>query len=209
MQTRTKGETLCSVLNTIMTGFDHHLSPLYQFFVNSIQSTPLFLPASLTFLVAVIGSLVAIVTVKKNGHFARSKNAIDFEKNVEDSSEYRGYISDLLSFRQQTNDDVVAIKRLAADRSIDNEAYIAVQEVLNLWERCGNGVRCDVYSEKVLRRVYRGHLINLMAYLKPFIDESRVRKNNPYIYREMAWLARRWKRSRDVENFLRKITFRS
>lgn len=181
----------------------------YCFIQESIDSTPLFLPASLTFLITLFAAILAFITLKNNAYFARSKNAIDFEKSVEDSLAYRNFVSSLLSYKCQTNADPTAIASLAADASLDREAYLAAKEILNLWERCGNGIRCGVYNEKVLRRVYRNHLVNVLSYLTPFINKTRTRKDNPYVYREASWLAKKWASSKKKEDFIRKITFRN
>ena len=140
--------------------------------------------------------------MRANFHLARSKNALDFEKNLENSKEYANHQSQLISFRNNSNHDSSALISLAKDNSIDPDAYIAAIELLNWWERGANGIRCKVYRDDVLHKVYCSHLINLANYLEPFIIQKRIERKNQYIFIEIIWLKKRRERKRKYQNFL-------
>jgi len=134
---------------------------LYVFLTCSISKKPIFLPALITSIVAIIGGFVGILSLIANSNLARSKNALDFEKNLEDSKKYDIHHQQLISFKRNSNDDKSAIIDLAKNPDIDIKAYEAAIELLNWWERGANGIRCKVYRDDVLRKVYCSHLINL------------------------------------------------
>ena len=174
---------------------------LQNFLKQAFEVTPLFLPATITAVLTVIGVLVAFITLRANSHFHRSKNAIDFEKTLEETEQYRVYIDHISSYRKQTSSDSMALKQLVAQPSIDREEHLAIMEALNVWERCANGIRCKVYKEKVLRKVYCTHVIRLIDYLIPFIDAYKINSQNTYVFEQVQWLHKRWKRRRKYEDY--------
>ncbi|MFT4926416.1 MAG: hypothetical protein ACI8WB_002514 [Phenylobacterium sp.] len=130
----------------------------------------------ITTVVALFGSIVAILSLRANSHLARSKNALDFEKSLEDSSVYNTCNKQLASFRDNSNSEPSAILLIAKKPEIDYEVYDAAIELLNWWERGANGIRNKVYRNDVLRKLYCSHFINLSTYLEPFIIERRKQR---------------------------------
>ena len=159
-----------------------------------ILSHPSIIPGLLTTSIALIASVIAALSLRANYVLARSKNALDFEKALEDSNTYTEYNKQLSSFQNQTLNDSSALVELAKNPNLDLKAYYAAIELLNWWERCANGIRCKVYRDDVLRKVYCSHFLHLSSYLKPFILQRRIERKNSAIFSEFLWLSKRWQR---------------
>lgn len=104
-----------------------------------------------------------------------------------------------MSFKNNASDDQLAIIALAKKPQIDIKAYNAANELLNWWERGANGIRCKVYRDDVLRKVYCSHLINLGTYLEPFIRQKRIERGNRHIFTQFLWLRDRWLKHRQSQ----------
>ena len=173
-----------------------------------VENFPHLIPTVITACIATIGSILAFFSLRANYLLSRSKNAIDFEKALEDSDGYKASLDELSSFKSTTMSEPLALIDLAKNPKSDPKAYESALYILNWWERGANGIKCKVYREDVLLKVYRGHLINLTEYLKPFIKERR--QHNPRVFKEIEWLTKRWEahtRNEDRNHRRKKFMF--
>ncbi|AZQ85890.1 DUF4760 domain-containing protein [Colwellia sp. Arc7-635] len=164
--------------------------------LSHIDQTPVLIPASITAVIAVFGIMLTVISLRSSYKLARTKNSLDFEKAIEDSTRYSKSHIEIASFKNQTNLDVSALKAIANDPKLDYEAYKAATNILNWWERGANGIKCKAYREDVLFKVYCSEVLNISNYLMPFIEQRRDTRNNPYIFKEFIWLNKRWSRKR-------------
>ena len=167
-----------------------------------IDKTPILIPVSITALIAVVGVILTLISLRSSYKLARTKNSLDFEKAIEDSTRYSKSHAEIASFKSNTNQDTNALRAIAKEPEIDYTAYKAASDILNWWERGANGIKCKAYREDVLYKVYCSEVLNIGNYLIPFIEQRRTTRNNPYIFKEFIWLRKRWARKRRRQDTL-------
>ena len=68
----------------------------------------------------------------------------------------------------------------------------ALTFVCNVWERCANAIRNEIYSEKIIYEVQSDSLIKIYKYFYGYIENSRDMSQNEDVYSDLEWLAIRW-----------------
>lgn len=113
--------------------------------------------------------------------------------------------SDLIFAARNDESIVAGIRVLRAHKASNTIALLAVlpgiktddaakvRYLLNYFEALAVGVRKNIYDEKILHLNYHGTLVHLFDAAEPFILETRLSHDRPTVYRELAWLAMRWK----------------
>ena len=101
--------------NICLDSFDwFSLLSYYQSFVCAANQDSKIIPISLTFLVALVSMISAMMAIRNTRVLAQNKNSIDFESTLENSDEYDTYYN-------QIKDLVDSY--ITTDVSIDTDAY--------------------------------------------------------------------------------------
>jgi len=68
----------------------------------------------------------------------------------------------------------------------------ALMFVCNVWERCANAIRHEVYSEKIIYEIQSDSLVKIYKYFYGYIENARDRAQSKDVYSDLEWLAIRW-----------------
>lgn len=64
--------------------------------------------------------------------------------------------------------------------------------VFNVWERCANAIRHEVYSERMIYEIQSYSLVTMYKYFYGYIENARDRAQSEDVYSDLEWLAIRW-----------------
>lgn len=148
------------------------------------------------FYVAFAAFLVAWKTLLTNAKATKIKNSIDFEssyKHKDSIKKSSDKVLELITSHENTDElnqklFEISIKQ---DRTVADSDYIHINDFLNEWERCANGVYYGVYDEKFLYGTYAGTLTTAFMKLLPFIL-MRQGGTRERVYIKTEWLALKW-----------------
>jgi hypothetical protein len=135
--------------------------------------------------ILLIGTVVAVVSLRSQRHLARAKNTLDFDRDFKEKEMHALQAAHRL-MREMTP---VELEELGA-REIPGEAFRTIARALNVWEGVAIGVRNNVYSERLLRDGYGSTVVWMYRHARPFVDQRQ--RNNPRYYNNFCWLGTRW-----------------
>jgi hypothetical protein len=148
-----------------------------------------FFSAHPTVPILVIGTVVAVVSLRSQRYLARAKNTLDFDKDFKEK-ELRTLQAAHALIRTTGPGELAELGGL----EIPDEAFRAIARALNVWEGVAIGVRNGVYSERLLRDGYGSTVVWMYRHAQPFIEQRQ--RNNPHYYSNFCWLGARWAASR-------------
>lgn len=138
----------------------------------------------------IMGVVIAIWSLRTTIILARRKQSSDLVFSARNDESFVAGIRALRAHR--ANDDV---RLLAVHPGIKSDDAASLRYILNYFEALAVGARNGIYDEKILYLNYRTTLIHVFDAAMPFIREIRVSQDNATLYKELGWLAMRWKRA--------------
>lgn len=168
---------------------------LYIDFLTDLWTT------SPSFFVGFAAFIVAWRSLIANSRSTKVKNSIDFEssyKHKESIKQSSNHVLKLITTVDNLPENLFKIA-ITVDRSYINNDYDHINDFLNEWERCANGVYYGVYDEKFLYGTYATTVIESFKRLLPFVIMRQGDKRDR-VYIKLAWLALKWTVRRNKEN---------
>ncbi|EKF9473111.1 DUF4760 domain-containing protein [Vibrio cholerae] len=157
------------------------------------------------FYVAFSALVVAVLNLLASSRTSKVKNSLDFETSYKHKEPIKKASDEVLKILKSTNSDAELIDKLFKIAILEgreddngNSAYLNINDFLNEWERCANGIYYGVYDEKFLYGTYAGTVTVAVTKLLPFIL-MRQGGNRERVYIKICWLALRWHIQRDKE----------
>ena len=144
-----------------------------------------FFSAHPTVPILVIGTVVAVVSLRSQRYLARAKNTLDFDKDFKEK-ELRALQAAHRLMRTMGPEELAEL----GSREVPDEAFRTIARALNAWEGVAIGVRNDVYSERLLRDGYGSTVVWMYRHAQPFIGQRQ--RSNPHYYSNFCWLGARW-----------------
>ena len=110
------------------------------------------------------------------------------EKEIESIIEY---ISAVKESRKEKNNAMI-LESINRKYALQIKEFESLVFVFNVWERCANAIKNDIYDEKIIYEVQSSSLILLYNKFYTYIENARERAQNNNIYSDLEWLAIRW-----------------
>lgn len=156
------------------------------------------LSADPMFWVALAAFLVAWKGLVANVQANRVKNSLDFESTYKHNEASKKSSDEVLHFitahrkldlREKTTELALQGSRKNEDDDSINY-YAAINDFLNEWERCANGIYHGVFDEDILYGTYCTTVVEPIKLLLPFIIIRQQKRERVYI--KLLWLSLRW-----------------
>ncbi len=138
----------------------------------------------------IMGVVIAIWSLRTTIILARRKQSSDLVFSARNDENFVAGIRALRAHRASDN-----VELLAVHPGIKSADAASLRYILNYFEALAVGARNGIYDEKILYLNYRTTLIHVFDAAIPFIREVRISQNNATLYKELSWLAMRWKRA--------------
>lgn len=157
------------------------------------------------FYVAFSALVVAVLNLQASSRTSKVKNSLDFETSYKHKDHIKKVSDEVLKILKSTASNAelteklfkIAILEGREDES-GNGDYLNINDFLNEWERCANGIYYGVYDEKFLYGTYASTVTVAVTKLLPFIL-IRQSGNRERVYIKICWLALRWHLQREKE----------
>lgn len=138
----------------------------------------------------IVGVVVALMSLRTTIVLARRKQSSDLVFSARNDE---NFVAGIRVLRAHKITDDIAL--LAVQPGIRSEDAAKVRYVLNYFEAIAVGVRKNIYNEEILFLNYHTTLTHLYDSALPFIRETRRSQDIPTFFKELSWLATRWKKA--------------
>jgi hypothetical protein len=155
------------------------------------------LPQWATFAIAVCALVTAIVSISTQKKIARKRAAIDYFLKTEMDGETK-------KSHEEFKKAIDPLKMIVTDKGemqnsfANTEEYWAIRNYLNLHELLAVGVLKAVFDEEVCFDFWSGELVLAYEDTLPLIRYVQRQKHGENVYAELAKVAKRWRKRRDV-----------
>lgn len=149
-----------------------------------------------TFYAGVLGSIIAVVGILTQRKTSREKNSLDFEAAYKRNDKILDAWDIVLKIYNDR--ETVPLSDYGKKEKKGTLEAKALQTIFNEWERCANAVNHKIYDDKYLYKVFGSTLIFLDTNFEGYMEECR--KINPRFYRNMKWMALKWRVRRAHED---------
>ncbi|MCD2526567.1 DUF4760 domain-containing protein [Providencia huaxiensis] len=149
-----------------------------------------------TFFAGIFGALIAIIGVVAQRKTSREKNSLEFEAAYKRNDKILKAWDTVLKVYKERDEKPLSLYGTEEKRGTVEAKALAT--IFNEWERCANAVNHKIYDDKYLYRVFGSTLIFLDIQFEPYMEECR--KINPRFYRNLKWLALKWRVRRAHED---------
>ncbi|MEG7416123.1 DUF4760 domain-containing protein [Serratia marcescens] len=149
-----------------------------------------------TFYAGVLGSIIAVVGILTQRKTSREKNSLDFEAAYKRNDKILDAWDIVLKIYNDR--ETVPLSDYGKKEKKGTPEAKALQTIFNEWERCANAVNHKIYDDKYLYKVFGSTLIFLDTNFEGYMEECR--KINPRFYRNMKWMALKWRVRRAHED---------
>jgi hypothetical protein len=154
-------------------------------------------PQWCTVIIALGALITAIVSIRSQREIARKRAATDFFLKTEMDPA-------TLHARKKYYDAVPKLKMIVTDKGemhisfANSDEYWAIRDYLNLHELVSVGLLKGVFDEEVCFDFWSGELVLAYEEALPLIKYVQNQKHGKNMYAEMAKVAKRWGKRREV-----------